>query len=58
MQALPGSNPSGPTTFLQALLAMREIGTPFRNAEQFINSQINDALEKYEEYKKANKTEK
>ncbi len=32
--------------------AVREMGTPFRTAEQFINSQINEVLEKYEEYRK------
>lgn len=31
--------------------AVREMGTPFASAEDFINSQIAQLLEKYEEYK-------
>ncbi len=37
--------------------AVREMGTPFRSAEQFINSQINEVLEEYEEYRKAHKAQ-
>ena len=32
--------------------AVKEMETPFRSAEHFINSQINDFVAKYEEYKK------
>jgi hypothetical protein len=31
---------------------VKEMDTPFRSAEHFINSQISEILEKYEEYKK------
>ncbi len=33
--------------------ALREMDTPIRGAEQFINSQINELLGKYEEFKKS-----
>ncbi|MGD0204138.1 MAG: hypothetical protein ABSC20_09580 [Candidatus Bathyarchaeia archaeon] len=33
--------------------AVKEMDTPFRDAEHFINSQMNELLEKYEEYKKS-----
>ena len=33
--------------------AVKEMETPFRSAEHFINSQINEFLGKYEEYKKS-----
>jgi hypothetical protein len=33
--------------------AVKEMDLPFRTAEQFINSQIDAILEKYEEYKKS-----
>jgi hypothetical protein len=33
--------------------AVKEMDMPFRTAEQFINSQIDAVLEKYEEYKKS-----
>jgi hypothetical protein len=29
------------------------MGTPFHNADHFINNQINEILEKYAEYKKS-----
>jgi hypothetical protein len=32
--------------------AMTEMDTPFRDADHFIKSQINELLEKYEEYKR------
>lgn len=32
--------------------AMKEMVTPFHNADHFINSQMNEFLEKYKEYKK------
>lgn len=32
--------------------AVKKMGTPFANAEEFINNQINDVLERYEEYRK------
>lgn len=32
--------------------AVTEMDTPFHDAVHFINSQINEILEKYEEYKK------
>ena len=32
--------------------AVQKLGTPFSNAEEFINAQINNVLEKYEEYHK------
>jgi hypothetical protein len=32
--------------------AVKEMDTPFRSAEHFINSQISEILEKYEECKK------
>jgi hypothetical protein len=32
--------------------ALKEMDMPFRNADQFVNSQIDAILEKYEEYKK------
>ena len=34
--------------------ALKEMGTPFHSPEQFILSQISDALYKYEEFKKSN----
>jgi metal-responsive CopG/Arc/MetJ family transcriptional regulator len=37
--------------------AVKEMGTSFRSAEQFINSKINEVLEKYEEYKIGSKAE-
>ena len=33
--------------------ALKEMGTPFHSPEQFIRSQISDALYKYEEFKKS-----
>ena len=33
--------------------AVKEMEKPFHDAEHFINSQISDLLEKYEEYKKS-----
>jgi hypothetical protein len=33
--------------------ALKEMGTPFHNADHFINNQINEILEKYAEYKKS-----
>jgi len=35
--------------------AVKEMDTPFRDADHFINSQIKDILEKYEEYKSTNR---
>ncbi len=32
---------------------VKEMGMPFHTAEQFINSQMDEVLEKYEEYKKS-----
>ena len=32
--------------------ALKEMGIPFSTADQFVNSQINAVLKKYEEYKK------
>ena len=32
--------------------ALKEMGSPFRSPEQFLRSQISDALYKYDEYKK------
>jgi hypothetical protein len=31
--------------------AVKEMDTPFHDADHFINNQINEILEKYEEYK-------
>jgi hypothetical protein len=33
--------------------AVKEMDLPFRTVEQFVNSQINAVLEKYEDYKKS-----
>ncbi len=33
--------------------AVKEMNMPFRSAEQFVNNQINEVLEKYEEYKRS-----
>jgi DNA repair exonuclease SbcCD ATPase subunit len=33
--------------------AVKEMDTPFNDTDHFINSQINEILEKYEEYKKS-----
>ena len=38
--------------FEQLNEALEEMDLPFHSAEQLINSQINEILEKYEEYKK------
>ncbi len=35
--------------------AVREMNTPYRSAEGFINAQISEVLEKYEEWKRARK---
>lgn len=35
--------------------AVREMNTPYQNAEGFINAQIKEALEKYDEWKQAKK---
>jgi Arc/MetJ-type ribon-helix-helix transcriptional regulator len=35
--------------------AVREMNTPYRSAEGFINTQISEVLEKYEEWKRARK---
>jgi len=35
--------------------AVREMNTPYHNAEGFINAQIEGALDKYEEWKQAKK---
>ena len=35
--------------------AVREMNTPYRSADGFINAQIRDVLEKYEEWKQARK---
>ena len=32
--------------------AVKEMGTPFHSAEQFIISQVNEVLGKFDEYKK------
>jgi hypothetical protein len=34
--------------------AMKEMDTPYRSVEDFINTQTRDALQRYEEWKKAN----
>ena len=34
--------------------ALKEMDTPYRTVEDFINTQTRDALQKYEEWKKAN----
>jgi hypothetical protein len=34
---------------------VKEMSTPFHGAEDFINSQIKEAVEKYEEWKRAHK---
>jgi Arc/MetJ-type ribon-helix-helix transcriptional regulator len=34
--------------------ALKEMDTPYRTVEDFINAQTRDALQKYEEWKKAN----
>jgi Arc/MetJ-type ribon-helix-helix transcriptional regulator len=34
--------------------ALKEMDTPYRSVEDFINTQTRDALQKYEEWKKAN----
>jgi metal-responsive CopG/Arc/MetJ family transcriptional regulator len=34
--------------------ALKEMDTPYRSVEEFINTQTRDALQKYEEWKKAN----
>lgn len=34
--------------------ALKEMDTPYRSVDEFINTQTNDALQKYEEWKKAN----
>lgn len=33
--------------------ALKEMDTPFHNADHFINNQINEILEKYAEYRKS-----
>jgi hypothetical protein len=35
--------------------AVKEMSTPYQSAEGFITSQVDEALEKYEEWKRANK---
>jgi Arc/MetJ-type ribon-helix-helix transcriptional regulator len=35
--------------------AVKEMSTPYQSAENFITSQVNEALEKYEEWKRAHK---
>ena len=37
--------------------ALKEMGTPFRSPEQFIRSQISEALYKYEEYKRTKQSQ-
>ena len=45
--------PRDPTrTVRRAQRSSKEMDMPFRTAEQFVNSQIDAVLEKYEEYKK------
>ena len=38
--------------------AVKEMGTPYRNAEDFLIGQVREALEKYEQWKKAEDREK
>jgi hypothetical protein len=36
-------------------VAVKEMSTPYQSAEEFIGRQINEALEKYEEWKQSHK---